>query len=100
MRVETTIGLRYLRSKKRSAFLSVITFISIAGVSLGVATLVVVLSVMSGFEQDLKSKILGANAHGVVLKSGTDFKEYKQIADPDQPEPGTRGWCQFRRGGV
>ena len=79
MQVETTIGLRYLRSKKRSTFLSVITIISVSGVALGVITMVVVLSVMSGFEQDLKIKILGSNAHGIVKKSGDDFTEYNLV---------------------
>jgi lipoprotein-releasing system permease protein len=75
----TQIAARYLRSKKRNAFISVITFISVAGVALGVATLCVVLSVMSGFESDLKRKILGNNSHLLVLKFGTDFYEYPLV---------------------
>ncbi len=61
------IALRYLRSKKRHKGISFNTAISIGGVALGVMALLVVLSVMSGFHEDLQKKILGANAHLVVL---------------------------------
>lgn len=60
------IALRYFRSKKKHSGISINTFISIAGVALGVMTLLTVLSVMSGFHQDLQAKILGANAHVIV----------------------------------
>jgi len=61
------IALRYLRSKKRHKGISVNTLISIGGVAVGVMALLVVLSVMSGFHEDLQKKILGVNAHMVVL---------------------------------
>jgi len=60
------IALRYLKSKKKSRGLSVNTAISIGGVAVGVMALLVVLSVMSGFHQDLQKKILGANAHMII----------------------------------
>lgn len=60
------IALRYLRSKKKHRGISVNTFISIAGVALGVMTLITVISVMDGFHEDLRNKILGVNAHIVV----------------------------------
>ncbi len=78
MRYETFISLRYLKSKRRQSFISVITLISIAGVTLGVMALIIVLSVMRGFESDLKGKILGMNADIVVLRSGG------VILDPDR----------------
>ncbi len=68
MRYEWFIGLRYLKAKRKQAFISVITFISIAGVTLGVMALIVVLAVMNGFEKTLKEKILGTQAHLVLLK--------------------------------
>lgn len=71
MSYELFIGLRYLRSKRRSAFISIITLISTAGVALGVMALIVVLAVMTGFEEDLKEKILSTNAHIVLLGGGT-----------------------------
>lgn len=64
------IGLRYLRFK-------MITGISVAGVALGVACLAVALSIMSGFEAELKDKIIGTNAHAIVQKRGFDFSEYR-----------------------
>jgi lipoprotein-releasing system permease protein len=61
------IALRYFRSKKKHRGLSVNTIISIGGVALGVMALIIVLSVMGGFHEDLQRKILGVNAHLVVL---------------------------------
>lgn len=69
MRYEWFIGLRYLKAKRKQTFISIITVISIAGVMLGVMALIVVLSVMSGFQKTLKEKILGTQAHLVVLKA-------------------------------
>ena len=69
MRYEWFIGLRYLKAKRKQTFISIITVISIAGVMLGVMALIVVLSVMNGFQQTLKEKILGTQAHIVVLKA-------------------------------
>lgn len=63
------VGLRYLRSKKSSAFLSLITFFSIIGVALGVATLIVTLSVMDGFEGALKSRLAAGEYHILISRS-------------------------------
>ena len=68
--VELFIGMRHLRSKKKNAFVSITTWISVLGISLGVATLIVVVGVMSGFERELRSKILGTQSHVVVVESG------------------------------
>ncbi len=72
MPYETLIGLRYLRSKRRGAVVSLITLISSGGVALGVMALIIVLSVMSGFERDLRDKILGTTAHVVLLQFGEE----------------------------
>jgi lipoprotein-releasing system permease protein len=69
MKYEWFIGLRYLKAKRKQTFISIITVISIVGVAVGVLTLIVVLAVMSGFEKTLKEKILGTQAHIVVLKA-------------------------------
>jgi lipoprotein-releasing system permease protein len=66
MKYEFFIGLRYLRSKRRQTFISIIGFISILGVFMGVMALNVVLAVMRGFEEELKDKILGVNSHLVA----------------------------------
>lgn len=79
MPYELFIGLRYLKAKRKSTFISIITFISTAGVSLGVMALIIVLAVMTGFEEDLKDKILGTNAHVVVLKSSGAIDNYQGL---------------------
>jgi lipoprotein-releasing system permease protein len=75
MSYELFIGLRYLKAKRKQSFISVITFISIAGITLGVMALIIVLSVMGGFEDDLKKKILGINAHLVVMELSRGLSE-------------------------
>ncbi|MCJ7482537.1 MAG: lipoprotein-releasing ABC transporter permease subunit [Thermodesulfovibrionales bacterium] len=71
------IALRYLRTKKRHKGISFNTLISVGGVAVGVMALLVVLSVMSGFHEDLQKKILGVNAHVVVLNYRGAMPEYK-----------------------
>src|ERR1700761_7716151 len=60
------IGLRYLKSKKNSKFLSLITLMSILGVALGVTAMIVVLSVMDGFEAELKKRLMSTDLHVLV----------------------------------
>jgi lipoprotein-releasing system permease protein len=88
------IGVRYLRSKKR-ATISLITTISIAGVALGVAALLAVLSITSGFQQQFRDKVLGVNAHVLVLKYGLDFHEYREVIERCQEEPEVVGVGPF-----
>ena len=76
MKYEWFIGLRYLKAKRKQTFISIITVISIAGVMVGVMALIIVLSVMSGFEKTLKEKILGTQAHLVVLKTSQEGMDH------------------------
>jgi len=76
---ELFLGIRYLKAKRKQAFISVITVISVVGVMVGVMALVVVLSVMNGFRADLMSKILGVNSHLLVLNFEGAFKDYKEV---------------------
>jgi len=64
--VELFVGLRYLRAKRRTRFVSFITLISLAGIAVGVAALIVILSVMNGFEGELRTRLLSMSAHGQV----------------------------------
>ncbi|MBM4141755.1 MAG: lipoprotein-releasing ABC transporter permease subunit [Nitrospira sp.] len=73
------VALRYLKSPKKHKGISVNTVISIGGVAVGVMALLVVLSVMSGFHEDLQKKILGVNAHVVVLDYKGTMPEYKEV---------------------
>jgi len=75
------IARRYFRSKKKHSGISINTVISIAGVSLGVMTLITVLSVMSGFHEDLKAKILGVNSHIVALSYKGSIENYEPVRD-------------------
>lgn len=77
--VERRIALRFLRAHQRDGFVGIVTVIAVVGVCLGVTALIVVLSIMSGFENDLKMKILGAHAHIQVTKKGIDFVEYRDV---------------------
>ena len=66
---ETMIGLRYVRARRRNHFISFISMSSIIGVALGVAALITVISVMNGFEKELKDRILGMASHAVIEDS-------------------------------
>jgi lipoprotein-releasing system permease protein len=74
------VGLRYLRSKKRKT-ISVITVIAVTGVALGVAALLAVMAITGGFQDAFREKILGVNAHVLVLKYGLDFTEYREVVE-------------------
>lgn len=82
MSYEFFISKRYLRAKRKQVFVSIITFISIFGIFLGVAALIIVLAVMNGFEADLRTKILGIKSH---IEVTTDIvgpmKEYEKVRE-------------------
>ncbi len=81
MSFEFFIGGRYLRAKHKQTFISLITILSIAGVMIGVMALIVVIAVMSGFESDLKSRILGVESHVVIMRHGGPFSDYRTISE-------------------
>lgn len=85
---ELFVSMRYLRAKRRQTFISIITFISVAGVALGVLALVVVLSVMSGFETDLRDRILGTTSHANLLSLKGNFRDYEEIVEKVLKTPG------------
>ncbi len=71
---------RYLKAKSRQGFISLISLISVAGVAIGVAALIIVLSVMTGFTNELRAKILGINSHIIVQKYGNLIDNYPEVA--------------------
>lgn len=81
MRYEFFIGLRYLGSRRKQKFTSIIGLISILGVIIGVMALNVVLSVMGGFEEELRDKILGVSSHLVILSYDGPIKDYEKITE-------------------
>lgn len=80
------IAFRYLRAKKKHKGISLNTAISIGGVAVGVTALLVVLSVMSGFHEDLQKKILGVNAHVLILSYRGQMSDYQQVLKKAQAE--------------
>ncbi|MBC7364992.1 MAG: ABC transporter permease, partial [Candidatus Aminicenantes bacterium] len=81
MGFELLIARRYLTAKRKQAFISVITFVSILGVTIGVMALVIALSLITGFQEDVQGKILGATSHLMISDfSGEGLKNYKALA--------------------
>ncbi|MDX2452249.1 lipoprotein-releasing ABC transporter permease subunit [Desulfosarcina sp.] len=81
----TFVSGRYLRTRQKRAFISLITVLSISGVTVGVMALIVVIAVMAGFENDLKSRIMGIRPHLVLNKKQGVFSDYKQILTRMKP---------------
>ena len=88
MPYELFISLRYLRARRKQVFLSIITFISIAGIFLGVAALIIVIAVMNGFETDLRTKILGINSHVIVMDHTGGMQDYPRVMQEVSQVPG------------
>jgi lipoprotein-releasing system permease protein len=89
-----TVALRYLVSKKRS-FISVGTAFAMLGVMIGVAALATVMSVTGGFQKQFRDKVLGVNAHVLVLKYSVDFREYPEVMKKVAQVPGVKGVAPF-----
>lgn len=80
--LETWIGLRYLRAKKRSGFMSFISLISIIGIALGVIVLITVLSVVNGFQKDIRGKLLNIAPHaevGYMMGDGEQNQKWQDL---------------------
>jgi lipoprotein-releasing system permease protein len=88
------LALRYMRSKKR-AFVSIGTVFAVIGVALGVAALATVMSVTGGFRKEFRDKVLGVNAHVLVLKYSSDFREYRKVMQKVKDVPGVTGVAPF-----
>ena len=89
-----TIAARYLRARRRT-FVSVIGIIAILGITLGVWALSAVLAITSGFQEAFRDKVLGVNAHVLVLKYGWDFTEYREVMAHVRNTPGVVGAAPF-----
>ncbi len=80
-RFEWMVAFRYLRSRRREGFISVITWFSLLGIALGVATLIIVMSVMNGFREELLSRILGINGHLSVYGQTHNLTGFDPLAE-------------------
>ena len=85
---EWMIAGRYLRSRRREGFISIIALFSFLGIMLGVATLIIVMSVMNGFRKDLFEKIMGLNGHVIVQKVGDPFYDFADLTTRIKQVPG------------
>ena len=84
---ELFIGLRYTRAKRRNHFISFITLISMLGMALGVMALIVVLSVMNGFQKEIRTRMLGATPHLEVVAEGGRLNNWQTVFDKVRQNP-------------
>lgn len=85
---ELFVGLRYLRARRKTRFVSFITMISLAGIALGVAALIVILSVMNGFEGELRERLLSMTAHGYVSGQDGTVDDWRELQERINENPG------------
>jgi lipoprotein-releasing system permease protein len=87
---ERMVAARYLRARRREGFISIIAWFSLLGIALGVATLIIVMSVMNGFRAELMGRILGLNGHIGVYASVGGLADFDPLADKIRQIPGVR----------
>jgi lipoprotein-releasing system permease protein len=95
MRYEFWVGLRYTRAKRRNHFISFISLISMLGIGLGVAALIVVLSVMNGFQKELRTRILGVVSHVQISGVGGELANWQQTIDAVSQHPRVRAAAPY-----
>jgi len=89
------IGLRYLRAKRRNHFISFISLISMLGIALGVATLITVISVMNGFERELRDRILGMISHATIQGWEGEFPDWARVVERARDHPEVVGAAPY-----
>ncbi len=94
---ELFVGLRYTRARRRNHFISFISLTSIIGILLGVAALITVLSVMNGFERELRERILGMASHATVSGSAEGMADWREVARRASEHPRVVGAAPFVR---
>lgn len=92
---ELYIGLRYLRAKRRNHFISVISLISMLGIGVGVMALITVLSVMNGFEEELRSRILSMTSHATVTGANQQLDDWHNVIDLATDHPDVMGAAPY-----
>jgi len=93
--LELFVGLRYTRAKRRNHFISFISFISIAGIALGVTALITVLSVMNGFEKELRERILGVASHMMIMGGDHALKDWQRLPPLLERYPQISGYAPY-----
>ena len=97
---ERAVAGRYLRARRGERFVSVIAIFSLVGIALGVATLIIVMSVMNGFKSDLLGRILGLNGDLSIYGSGATLSDYDALAARVRAVPGVTGAVPLVEGQV
>ncbi|WP_157669542.1 lipoprotein-releasing ABC transporter permease subunit [Chitinibacter sp. GC72] len=92
---ELLIGLRYTRAKRRNGFISFIQLISIAGIGLGVAALIIVLSVMNGFQEEVRNRILGMASHITITGPGSALGNWQNAAQTAEQNLHVKGTAPY-----
>jgi lipoprotein-releasing system permease protein len=95
---ELFVGLRYTRAKRRTQFVSFISMVSMAGIALGIAALITVMSVMNGFEKEIRARILGAAAHIQVMGPEEGIPDWRGLADAVRKHPEVTAAAPFVMG--
>ena len=95
MSYEFFIGFRYLKAKRKQTFISIISFLSVSGIALGVMALIIVLAVMSGAVEDFQKKILGTYSHILVNIYGKGIKDYSALIEEIKKEKHVTGAAPF-----
>jgi lipoprotein-releasing system permease protein len=95
LRYELQIALRYLRARRKEAFISVTTLSTATGVMIGVAALIIVVSVMNGFEANLRERVLSLTPHIQILSPGGSISDYGMIESRANQVPGVKGSDPF-----
>ncbi len=98
--LEVFIGLRYLRAKRRNHYISFISLISMLGIALGMTTLITVISVMNGFEKELRARILGAIAHATIQPMDGALMDWRSVIKDVEKHPEVNGAAPFIEEGV
>ena len=92
------IGLRYTRARRRTGFISFITLTSVLGIALGVAALITVLSVMNGFEAELRDRILGMTSHASITGVNGELRDWPSLENTLKAEPRVLAWAPYIEG--
>jgi len=93
--IPAAIGLRYLRAKRRNGFISFISLASILGIAIGVTVLITTLAVMSGFQREIKDRMLGMVAHATVTADGEAMHDWQHAVDVARKDPRIAGAAPF-----
>jgi lipoprotein-releasing system permease protein len=97
-RYELELGVRYVRAKRRNSFISFISLISMLGIALGVAALIIVISVMNGFQSELRERMLAATAHVEVKGFDGPMNDWQNVAVTLKKNPDVQAIAPYVQG--